>query len=154
MGKKMLLSVILLAFPIGTRAQETPPPEEQARAQETAQPDTLPALHKLNQDRTLRPAAGAPTAGKSAAEKNVEAQDEEIDLGTFAIEAVIEKPNVDIIPKRTEPDWEETRFLERSFGQELKEVPEELMLIDEELDRAQKLDTLRKTDPPKEEKKK
>ena len=79
---------------------------------------------------------------------------DEIDLGTFAIQAVIEKPNVDIIPKRTEPDWEETPELERHFGQELKAVPDDLMLHDEELDRAQKLETLKKADPPKEEKKK
>jgi hypothetical protein len=113
----------------------------------------LPALQKLNQDRSSQPAAGAATGGKGAAAKKEEVAGDEIDLGTFSIQAVIEKPNVDIIPKRTEPDWEEARFLERSFGQELKEVPDELMLIDEELDRAQKLDTLKKADPPEEEKK-
>src|SRR5262245_7782397 len=154
MGKKMFLMLILLAFAIGARAQETPPPQAETRSAETARPDSLPVLQKLNQDRSPLPAAGTPAGGKSAATKKEETGGEEIDLGTFAIQAVIEKPNVDIIPKRTEPDWEEARFLERSFGQELKEVPDELMLIDEELDRAQKLETLKKANPPEQEKKK
>ncbi|MGH7491607.1 MAG: hypothetical protein ACREOO_04355 [bacterium] len=154
MGKKLLLHVVLLAFAVGAQAQETPPPQEKTRSQEVARPDSLPVLQKLNQDRSALPAAGAPTSGKGVAAKKEEAVGEEIDLGTFSIQAVIEKPNVDIIPKRTEPDWEEARFLERSFGHELKEVPDELMLIDEELDRAQRLETLKKADPPEEEKKK
>ncbi len=74
---------------------------------------------------------------------------DDFDLETIEIQAVIEKPNVDIIPKRTQPEWEETRFIDRSFEAELKQAPENLMIVDDELDRAQKLDALKKADPPK-----
>jgi len=77
------------------------------------------------------------------------ASGDDLELETIEIQAVIEKPNVDIIPKRTKPEWEETRFIERSFETELKQAPKGLMLVDDELDRAQKLDTLKKNEPPK-----
>ncbi len=154
MNKKVIWSFILLALPILAQAQENPPSQEMARPQTPSRPDSLQAWKKLNQDRGQRPAAEAAAGLKGAAEKKDEPATEEIDLGTFAIQAVIEKPNVDIIPKRTAPDWEDMHVLERSFGQELKEVPEELMLNDEELDRAQKLETLKKAGPPPEDKKK
>ena len=73
---------------------------------------------------------------------------EEYELEAIAIQAVVEKPNVDIIPRRTKPDFEEVRFTERSFERELKEIPKELLLLDEELERAQKLDELKKNLPP------
>ena len=146
MKSKIFAGLLLLALASAARAQEATRPQP-------AKPDSLPVLQKLNQERSPRPAPEAAAGTKSAAKAEASAG-EEIDLGTFAIQAVIEKPNVDIIPKRTEPDWEETPELERHFGQELKAVPDDLMLHDEELDRAQKLETLKKADPPKEEKKK
>ncbi len=154
MNRKIFLQILFLLLPALAGAQESSQPPA------TAKPDSVPALQKLNQDRSPRPAAETPAGSKATglkqagAEKKEEPDGEEINLGTVAIQAVIEKPNVDIIPKRAEPDWEETRALERSFGQELKEVPDDLMLRDEELDRAQKLETLKKADPPKDEKKK
>jgi len=63
----------------------------------------------------------------------------EFDLGIIRIEAIIEKPNVDIIPKRMQPRNEETVFLHRSFAKEIQEVPDELLLHDDELDEAKKL---------------
>lgn len=93
-----------------------------------AQPDTLRAAQ--------------PGANASATD------DGEIDLEAIEIQAVIEKPNVDIISKRTKPEWEETRFIDRSFDAELKQAPKDLMLVDDELDRTQKLEALKKTDPP------
>ncbi len=69
---------------------------------------------------------------------------QETELETIAIEAVIEKPNVDIIPKRLEPELEEVEFVERSFDRELKEVPKDLLLLDDDLDRATKLDGIKK----------
>jgi hypothetical protein len=66
------------------------------------------------------------------------------ELETITIEAVIEKPNVDIIPKRLEPELEEVEFVERSFDRELKEVPKDLLLLDDDLDRATKLDGIKK----------
>jgi len=68
--------------------------------------------------------------------------DEVLELDAIAIEAVIEKPNVDIIPRRIRPELDEMRFIERSFQKELKKVPQGLLLKDEELDRAHKLDGL------------
>lgn len=153
---KTAFSIVLLAVMPGfVLAQENSPLREGAARQAQARPDSLPVLQKLNQERQPQGAKSAPAAvPQGGAEKKEEAAAEELDLGTVSIQAVIEKPNVDIIPKRTEPDWEEMRFLERSFGRELKEVPEELMLIDEELDRAQKLEMLKKAGPPEEEKNK
>jgi hypothetical protein len=69
---------------------------------------------------------------------------QETELEAIAIEAVIEKPNVDIIPKRIEPELEEVEFVERSFDRELKEVPKDLLLLDDDLDRAAKLDGIKK----------
>ncbi|MDZ7289714.1 MAG: hypothetical protein ONB44_24205 [candidate division KSB1 bacterium] len=68
----------------------------------------------------------------------------EMELDAIAIEAVIEKPNVDIIPKRLKPELEEMEFIERSFDRELKEVPKDLLLLDDELDRAARLEGLKK----------
>lgn len=63
----------------------------------------------------------------------------EFDLGVIRIEAIIEKPNVDIIPKRMQPRNEDAAFLHRSFEKEIKEIPDELLLSDDELDAAKKL---------------
>jgi hypothetical protein len=68
----------------------------------------------------------------------------EMELEAIAIEAIIEKPNVDIIPKRITPDLEEVEFVERSFDRELKEVPKDLLLLDDDLDRVAKLEGLKK----------
>ncbi len=97
---------------------------------------------------TLR--AAKPAVNKvNAPEANPLDGEKEIDLEAIEIQAVVEKPNVDIISKRSKPEWEETRFIDRSFEAELKQAPKDLMLVDEELDRAQKLDALKKADPPK-----
>ncbi len=99
---------------------------------------------------TTRGKPVAPNQGGAAAATASETPSgDDLELETIEIQAVIEKPNVDIIPKRTKPEWEETRFIERSFETELKQAPKGLMLVDDELDRAQKLDTLKKNEPPK-----
>jgi hypothetical protein len=99
---------------------------------------------------TPAPAAQTDTvrAVKKAEAAEAAPDDQEIDLEAIEIQAVIEKPNVDIISKRSKPEWEETRFIDRSFEAELKQAPKDLMLVDEELDRAQKLDALKKAEPP------
>lgn len=83
-------------------------------------------------------------ASSTRAAKPDSAAMQETELETIAIEAVIEKPNVDIIPKRIEPDLEEVEFVERSFDRELKEVPKDLLLLDDDLDRAAKLEGIKK----------
>ncbi len=100
---------------------------------------------------TLRAANKSSAANAGETAKPVQGDDREIDLAVIEIQAVIEKPNVDIISKRAKPEWEETRFIDRSFEAELKQAPKDLMLVDEELDRAQKLEALKKADPPKKE---
>lgn len=103
---------------------------------------------------TLR-AAALPDAGKantaaaSAANVTEATEGDDFELETIEIQAVVEKPNVDIIPKRTKPEWEETRFIDRSFEAELKRAPKDLMIVDEELDRAQKLEALKKVETKK-----
>jgi len=68
----------------------------------------------------------------------------EFELEAIAIEAVIEKPNVEIIPKRRKPDLEEMRFIDRSFDHELKSVPKKLLILDEEMDRVHKVEGIKK----------
>jgi hypothetical protein len=69
---------------------------------------------------------------------------EDLVLGEIAIEAIIEKPNVDIIPRRKKPEIDELIFIDRSFEKEIKAVPKEFHLYDKELDEPKKLDRLRK----------
>jgi len=69
---------------------------------------------------------------------------EEMELESISIEAIIEKPNVDIIPKRLEPELEEVEFVERSFERELKEAPKDMLLLDDDLDRVAKLEGIKK----------
>ena len=81
----------------------------------------------------------APAAKPDTAKAN-----EEMELESISIEAIIEKPNVDIIPKRLEPELEEVEFVERSFERELKEVPKDMLLLDDDLDRVAKLEGIKK----------
>jgi hypothetical protein len=94
------------------------------------------------------PAAGA-KQDRKASQKGRDLPDssafgKEMELETISIEAVIEKPNVDIIPKRTRPDFGEVQFIDRSFEHELKAIPKDLLLIDDDLDRVAKLEGLKK----------
>jgi hypothetical protein len=96
--------------------------------------DTLKS--KSPQPEQPTPAAAAkPDSAKPAAE---------MELESISIEAIIEKPNVDIIPKRVEPELEEVEFVERSFDRELKEAPKDLLLLDDDLDRVARLEGLKK----------
>ncbi|RMD95080.1 MAG: hypothetical protein D6814_13715 [Calditrichaeota bacterium] len=81
-------------------------------------------------------------AGKK--KKKAAAPIKEIELGEINIEAIIEKPNVDIFPKRIVANVEEISFIDRTFEQEIKQLPKDLLLFDEELDSAKKLSKLRK----------
>jgi hypothetical protein len=85
-----------------------------------------------------------PVEGSRSAKRDSAAAGEEMELETIAIEAIIEKPNVDIIPKRIVPELEEMEFVERSFDRELKAVPKELLLLDDDLDHVAKLEGLKK----------
>jgi hypothetical protein len=69
---------------------------------------------------------------------------EEIVLEEIFIEAVIEKPNVAILPTREMPDFKELDFMDRSFEQELKALPEKLMLFKSELETFKKTEKMKK----------
>lgn len=69
---------------------------------------------------------------------------EEMILEEIYIEAVIEKPNVAILPTREKPDFEEVEFVDRSFQEELKAGPEKLRLIESEFYTVKKVERLKK----------
>lgn len=62
--------------------------------------------------------------------KNNQASDELI-LDDILIEAVIEKPNVTILPTRKSKKLGEIDFISRSFAKELKAIPEKSFLFEE-----------------------
>lgn len=126
--KCILIAIFALSFLPAVAAAQT----ESSNAQ-TAAADTVKARTPAKPAEASRPAKPDSSATK-----------EEMELEAIAIEAIIEKPNVDIIPKRVMPDLEEVEFVERSFDRELKEVPKDLLLLDDDLDRVAKLEGLKK----------
>lgn len=68
---------------------------------------------------------------------------EELVLEEIFIEAVLEKPNVAILPTRENPDFQEMDYVDRSFEQELKSGPEKLWLLESELETVKKLEIRR-----------
>lgn len=95
--------------------------------------------------RAVRPVARAKKSSANS-DKRAELQKDrpdELVLGEITIEAVIEKPTVDIIPHRKKPKVEEISFIDRSFAAEIKVVPREFHLFDDELDKPRKLDKLK-----------
>lgn len=92
----------------------------------------------------LQQQAAADTVKKPLATAGEKSGAKEVVLDEIAIEAVIEKPNVDIIPKRIKPDFEEMRDFERSFARELKSVSKDLLLQDDTIEQPQKVDGLKK----------
>lgn len=92
----------------------------------------------------LQQQAAADTVRKPPATAGEKTDAKEVELDEIAIEAVIEKPNVDIIPKRIKPDFEEMREFERSFARELKSVSKDLLLQDDTIEQPQKVDGLKK----------
>jgi hypothetical protein len=104
-------------------------------AQNQRQPAASDTLKPKNMNPGQTPAAAQSDSSKLAAE---------MELESISIEAIIEKPNVDIIPKRLAPELEEVEFVERSFDRELKEAPKDLLLLDDDLDRVAKLEGLKK----------
>lgn len=69
---------------------------------------------------------------------------QEMILEEIYIEAVIEKPNVSILPTRVKPEFEDLEFIDRSFKHELKAAPEKLMLLESELETVKKIEKLKK----------
>lgn len=128
--KRILIGIFALSFLPALAAAQT----ESSNAQ-TAAADTVKAQTPAKPAEASRPLK----PDSSGAE-----DEDEMELETIAIEAIIEKPNVDIIPKRVAPDLEEVEFVERSFERELKEVPKDLLLLDDDLDRVAKLEGLKK----------
>ena len=69
---------------------------------------------------------------------------EEQVLSVISIIAVVDKPSVVILPRRVKPKFESAPFLTRDFNKELKEVPAQLLTVDEELESAKKIKKLKK----------
>lgn len=121
MKKQIMVLAILSCLPVCALAQTKPPQTPPAKADTVrAKPEATPAKSDT---------AKAPV---------------EMELESISIEAIIEKPNVDIIPKRVEPELEEVEFVERSFERELKAVPKDMLLLDDDLDRVAKLEGIKK----------
>lgn len=126
--KRILIGIFALSFLPALAAAQTESSNAQNAAADTVKAKT--SAKPVEVSRPLKPdSSGA---------------DEEMELEAIAIEAIIEKPNVDIIPKRIAPDLEEVEFVERSFERELKEVPKDLLLLNDDLDRVAKLEGLKK----------
>lgn len=104
-----------------------------------AEPANPSAADTIKAKAPVKPAAVSRLAKPDSA-----AAEDDLELEAIAIEAIIEKPNVDIIPKRVAPELEEVEFVERSFDRELKAVPKDLLLLDDDLDRVAKLEGLKK----------
>ena len=73
------------------------------------------------------------------------AQMMEFMLETIRIEAVIEKPNVMLIPKKASTDVGDLPFDRRSFEHELNASPEEFIDYNKQLDAGKRITPLKKT---------
>ncbi len=72
----------------------------------------------------------------------------EMTLNTIEIEAVIETPSVNIVPKRINPEMGKVEFVDRSFENELKAIPIQPVLAGKEMSEVSKIKKL-KTDKRK-----
>ena len=68
----------------------------------------------------------------------------EIIFDDILIEAIIEKPNVAILPTRRLKKLGEIDFINRSFAEELKAAPEKSFLFNGELEKPRKIDNIKK----------
>jgi len=75
---------------------------------------------------------------------NIINEEGEIELLEINIEAVIEKPRVAILPKRVEPELGEMEFVDRSFEKELKQAPDNPIVMDNRLFVPKKIEDLKK----------
>ena len=137
MNKRFLVMAFLACASLGLAQEqrETDPPKAQDRI-------------NINQKREIPAAVDSlktPADSLKSSSKSIPVSSgEELELEEIAIQAVIEKPNVDIIPKRVKPTFEEMRFIDRSFSHELKQIPKDLLLLGDELDQPKKVDALKK----------
>ena len=68
----------------------------------------------------------------------------EIIFDDIVIEAIIEKPNVAILPTRRLKKLGGIDFINRSFAEELKAAPEKSFLFNGELEKPRKIDNIKK----------
>ncbi len=78
---------------------------------------------------------GFPTSGRAqkkagSAKRQIKSSSKEMVLKAFHVEARIEKPSVSIVPKRIQPKLKEVEFVRRSFSEEIKNVPRELLYLE------------------------
>ncbi|MCG8606479.1 hypothetical protein MJD09_16030 [bacterium] len=72
-----------------------------------------------------------------------EASGEDFVLDEILIEAVIEKPNVAILPTLELGDLGDILFIDRSFEEELKAVPRGLFFVDDKTERKKNIKRLK-----------
>lgn len=80
---------------------------------------------------------------KKAQKSTKNSKSAEIILDDILIEAIIEKPNVAILPTRRLKKFGEIDFINRSFSKELKAVPEKSFLFDEDFEKVKKVENLK-----------
>ena len=79
---------------------------------------------------------------KKKAETSKKRQSELV-FDDILIEAIIEKPNVAILPTRRLKKLGEIDFINRSFATELKAAPEKSFLFDGEFEKPKKIDNIK-----------
>lgn len=126
---RIFFSMVLIVGMGSASAQEAQP----------VMPDSISKKNSLARQQTP-----ADTVKRSPVAVKEKSDPNELELEVISIEAVVEKPNVDIIPKRIKPDFGEMRELERSFARELKSVSKGILLHDDTIDQPQKVDGLKK----------
>jgi len=70
--------------------------------------------------------------------------DGELILDEIRIEGVVEKPNVTILRNRLQSDFGSVEFVERTFDQELRALPDKRSLFDEEFESVKKVTNLKR----------
>ncbi len=75
--------------------------------------------------------------------ERVQVYEEQV-LQTIRIEAVIEKPSVTFVPKRTETHVGEVPFVERRFDEELGQKPSLLLEYGKELEGGKRMEKIKK----------
>ena len=120
-GRSVVIVMFILAFCL--RAQDG-----------SAQTDSSDSK-KQKAEETAEASQGSEGAGTDEGSEMV--------LDEILIEALIEKPNVAIIPSRKLSTLEEIEFIDRSFEKELKAVPRGLFVVDRKAEQRKSIERLR-----------
>ena len=135
---KNLFYLVLILIPCIVAGQDSQ--QDRGKQEQLNSPKSVDKALETKKDESHRTS----TAATDKKGRQVYDSGKEMELGEINIKAIIEKPNVAIIPKRVKPELEEVLFIDRSFDRELKQVPKNILLHDDELDRPKKVEGLDK----------